>query len=304
MITRTFIVLWAFIAVVPADAASETGPVSVQVESKVASPLYDFGAGSNVKLSFSGGRADAEALFLGQLMDQNGTVTDDLFLDLQKTRVYLVDTDHVRFDEPVGRMQTILKPMSQWGGSCAAYAITHFWKQLYRVGFHVNPAFTETCDTEEGRTHLLEETIDRYYLDARVTMNSIMNSYGKRFGFRCHRSTFKTGAEASDFIFREISAANPVLIEFDIGPNMVTSTYEVVDYENPAAIDSRLWLPRQVGSRNSGGHAIVAVAGFKAFGREKAVVLDSDWDEPRIWDIEKYLSAKTAMKTMGFYTCE
>jgi len=302
--TKVLVFLWAFIAVVPASATVETGPISVQIESKISSPLYDFGAGSQVKLSFADRVGETDALFLGQMMEQDGTVTDDLFLDLQKTRVYLVDTDHVHFDAPVGRMQTILKPMNQWGGSCAAYAITHFWKQLYRVGFHVNPAFTETCDTEEGRTHLLEETIDRYYLDARVTMNSIMNSYGKRFGFRCHRTTFQTGAEASDFVFREASAANPVLIEFDIGPNMVTSTYEVVDYEKPETIDSRLWVPRQVGSRNSGGHAIVVVAGFKAMGRKKAVVLDSDWDEPRIWDIEKYISAKTAMKTMGFYTCE
>jgi hypothetical protein len=242
-------------------------------------------------------------MFMGRMVKHNGVATDYLFLDLQKTRVYMVDTRNTKFSSSPGRTQPVVKPLDQYGGTCAAFAITHFWKQMYWAGYHGNAAFGQASTTEEGRTKLLEETISRYYMDHRVTMNSVMTNYGKRFGFNCKRMTFMTGSDAADFIYKKAVQGKPVLMEFDIGPNMTESTYEVVDYENPATPDPRLWIPRKVGMKNAGGHAIVAAAAFSVFGRKKIVVLDSDWTEPRIWDAERYLGAKTAMKTMGFYSC-
>jgi hypothetical protein len=60
---------------------------------------------------------------------------------------------------------------------------------------------------------------------------------------------------------------------------MVTSTYEN--------------LPHKVGQRANNGHAIVAASAFVAKGRRKVLELDSDWSEPRVWDLDKYLGSKT-----------
>jgi hypothetical protein len=296
---KTLFSLTVFFMFLNAQAA----PVTVQVQSKVSSDRFDFGVGSKVKLIFGGNRANADAVFLGRMTKQNGAATDNLFLDLQKTRVYMVDVANTKFTSPVGKSQAILKPMDQVGGTCAAYAITHFWKQMYWSGYRGDASFTDTITTEEGRTKLLEETIGRYYMDHRMTMNSTMNNYGKRFGFNCKSSKFLTGAEAADFVYRKARDGKPVIMEFDIGPNMTESTYEVTDYENPTTPDPRLWIPRKTGMKNAGGHAIVAAAAFEVFGRKKIIVLDSDWTEPRIWDAERYMGAKTAMSSMGFYSC-
>ena len=96
----------------------------------------------------------------------------------------------------------------------------------------------------------------------------------------------------------------PLLIDFNIGPDMVSSTYEVKDYENPTSVDPRLWVPRQIGQRNAGGHVIVAAGSFISKGKKKLLILDSDWAEPRVWDLERYVARKSAYKEIGVHSCQ
>ena len=69
-------------------------------------------------------------------------------------------------------------------------------------------------------------------------------------------------------------------------------------------MDTRLWIPRKIGERNGGGHAIVAAAAFTSMGRRKVLVLDSNWSEPRVWDLDKYLGQKAAISEMVFHHCD
>jgi hypothetical protein len=68
-------------------------------------------------------------------------------------------------------------------------------------------------------------------------------------------------------------------------------------------LDGRLWLPRKTGERNSGGHSVVAVAAFEALGKKRLLMLDSDWAEPRIWDLELALGGRTDIGAIEFHSC-
>jgi hypothetical protein len=158
-------------------------------------------------------------------------------------------------------------------------------------------------ESDRKRLQFIEEIIDLYYLQNKLNITTLMKNFGKRFGFVCKSNPFTDPKKAADFIFNKTSEGKPVLIDFNIGPDMVTSTYDLNDYETVSGRDARLWVPRKVGQRNAGGHVIVAAAAFVSKGKKKILVLDSDWAEPRVWDLERYLSKKAAVKEMGFHTC-
>jgi hypothetical protein len=71
-----------------------------------------------------------------------------------------------------------------------------------------------------------------------------------------------------------------------------------------AELDSRLWIPRKIGQRNSGGHSIIAVGSFDLNQKTYLLMLDSDWSEPRIWDMDSFLNDKTALDEVEFVSCK
>jgi hypothetical protein len=277
--------------------------VQVSVTARVSTERFALGVGTRVRLNFGAGRADADGLFLGRVVEADGHSDEYLFLDLQKTRAYLVDRTNTQFSQGPGRTQTVLRPIAQWGPTCGAYALTHFWQQYTLSGLPGNEELASMMASERGRTRFLEENLSHYYLSRKVQIGTIMKSHGKKFGVSCRTRNFKVGSIAADFLWRNTKAGIPVIMEYDIGPGMLTSTYETVDFEKPGMIDSRLWIPRRKGERSAGGHAIVAAAAFTAKGNRKILVIDSDWDQPRIWDIDRYLNEKVAIEEMGFTTC-
>ncbi len=257
--------------------------------------------GSKMYLQFAGKKQ--EMTFLGRMVHQDGTAEDFLFLDEQKTRVYLIDYKNIEMKSGKSKAQAILRPMDQFGGTCAAYSFIHFWQQMYWADYKGTAEFDHMMSDERERLKLLEESLGRYYLDRRGTTNSIMTSYGKRFGFKCKSSHFTDPKKAADFVFQKAKDGKPVIVDFNLGPDMVTSSYELQDYETKKLMDPRLWIPRTKSQKNAGGHSIAAAAAFVAKGRRKLLVLDSDWSEPRVWDLDSYIGAKTIVEEMGFYSC-
>jgi hypothetical protein len=281
-----------------------SAPVQIELQARVRLDRFELGVGSRVKLVFSSQRGPVDGIFLGRVVESNGRGDEMLILDLQKTRAYLIDRVNARFSGRAGRAQLILRPMDQQGQTCAAYAFTHYWQQYALAGFPRNESLSEMMASERSRTKFLEENISRYYLDRSISVASVMKRLGVRFGAVCKTHQFASGSMAADFVYRHSKAGIPVLIDFFLGPNMVTSTYETVDFEKPGTIDSRLWVPRRKGEGVFSGHAIVSAAAFEARGRRKLLVIDSNWDQPRIWDVDRYLSDRTAAKEIGFTVCQ
>ena len=280
---------------------------SAEVELKVLKAFkhsnFDVGIGSRVKLDFINKNIQKEAIFLGRMINQENENVEFLFLDEKKTRIMMIDPESLGGIRK-SRTQPVISPIDQMGSTCAAYGFFHFWNQTYISGYKSLPALSETMTSDRKRMQFLEEAIDLYYLQNKINITTLMKNYGKRFGFKCKNNPQTDSKKAADFLFQKASEGKAILVDFNIGSDMVSSTYEVTDYETPVSRDPRLWIPRKVGQRNSSGHVIVIAGAFVSKNRKKLLVLDSNWTEPRVWDLNRYIKSKAAVKEMGFHTCE
>lgn len=275
--------------------------VSVKVTETKSHENFDIAIGTRVELTIKG-KEKKPAVFLGRMIDQEENNVEFLFLDEQKTRILMISPENVEGFRK-SRSQAIIRPIDQKGSTCTAYAFLHFWDQMYVSNFKGTAELKDVMSSDRGRLQFIEEMIDIYYLQNKTNITSLIKKTGERFGFKCKNNPFTDARKAADFIFQKTSEGTPVMIDFNIGSDMVSSSYEVTDYERPVSMDPRLWIPRKVGQRSTSGHTIVAAAGFVSRGKKKVLILDSDWSEPRVWDLDKYIAQKAAVKEMGFHTC-
>ncbi len=279
--------------------------IQVQVDQAIHTNGFSLGVGSRITLKVPGMKTSHAGVFLGQLVQPDGTISKYMVLDQDSAKVYLADEKDIDF--PKASFEPILRQYDQINGNCTGYAMDHFMQQLYWSGFTGTGKLKEELSTEKGRTQLLVEAIDDYYMvpQHKLSIKGILNTFGKRFGFKCEKKMFSDSTNAINYVEKNAKAGNPVLISFFIGPNMATSDIKITDYKTNKSVDPRLWIPRKTGERESGGHSVVVAGAFEYKGREKLLMLDSDWSEPRIWDVQDYLgNAKTAVAELEFYTCK
>lgn len=279
--------------------------VDFQVESAESSGNYTIGVGSSVVLKSDDKRLAGPAIFLGSAVKPDGDSRYQMFLLKNSKKVFYVDSSE--FSKKFStKFQTILDPYEQQGGTCTGYAIYDFLQQTNLAGFEGTNELSKTLSTEEGRTNLLVDSVNQYYLNLqhRNSIGGILNGYGKKFGFKC--STLKSDdySKVKTKILTQLKAGYPVLFSFDIGPKMVQAPFSIAMTEQKDALDTRLWVPRKIGERNSGGHSIVAAASFEFADKIYLVMIDSDWSEPRIWDMDAYLNQKTDLGAVEFTTCK
>jgi hypothetical protein len=285
------------------SAAIAAEDVTVTVQERSQHPHFSIGIGSRLELQLPNEQILVPAIFLGRMVDQERRKTEYLFLDEKQTKILMIDPVNVQGLRS-SNSQPVISPINQIGSTCAAYGIFHFWNQIYVTRLPALPILAETMMSDRRRMQLLEEVLDIYYIQNRTNISTLMKSLGKRFGLRCRNNPFSDGKNAADFLYRSARAGVPILLDFNVGRDMVRSTYEVTDYETLVTRDPRMWVPRQVGQRNSSGHVIVVAAAFMGKGRRKLLVLDSNWTEPRVWDLELHIARGAAVREMGFHTCE
>jgi hypothetical protein len=279
-------------------------PIRIRMEEPSAHGNYRIGVGSRISIDLPGRQTLHSGLFLGRLIEPNGTPSSYMFFDQRTHIVYYADRNSVEIHQR--NLESILKLYEQKGGTCTGYAMSNLLHQMNLAGFQGNGKLKTILSTEQGRTQLLIDAINQYYLvlQHRYSIQGILNQYGREFGFTCQSKVFDTSWEVENFLQEKLPRGIPVLISFSRGPDMVTSKFRFVDFDHPSRkVDTRLWIPRKIGERNSGGHSVVAVAGFQVEDHIQLLMLDSDWEEPRIWDMNDYLDDRTALKEVTFVTC-
>ncbi len=277
---------------------------SFKITDKISFNENMVGIGSSVKISSSDKLLNGDFIFLGNGINPTGEETFRILLNKNNKTISLVNSEEFNKNNS---LQKILDLYEQKGGTCTGYAIFDYLQQIVLNNFVGNGELPKLISTEEGRSQLLADSINRYYLETqhRNSIKGIMNAYGKEFGFKCTNYQTNDLDKAKKRLLTQLSVGNPVIISFNIGPKMVTAPFPIVKYgEKNGEVDNRLWVPRKTGERNSGGHSIVAAANFKFNGKDYLVMLDSDWTEPRIWDVDSYLSTKTAIDEIEFISCK
>jgi hypothetical protein len=275
--------------------------ITVQPVRAIAQGVFQFGTGSLVNVQ---GLSDSgNAIFLGQLVRPDSSL--DSYMFLSDDKIYYVDASSVDFQQTTG-LERVLKLYEQEGGTCTAYAIDDYLQQTNFAGFTGNGKLAQTLSTEEGRTQLLVDAVNQYYLTPqhKYSIAGILNGYGKNFDFTCRSRSFNDADAAISFVQEQLTSGHPILISFNLGPDMATSPFTLVNFNAPTAeMDQRLWIPRKVGERNSGAHTVVAAAIFSVGGHPELLMLDSDWPEPRIWDVDAFIGPRTAIQEIEFVTC-
>lgn len=266
--------------------------------------LYSVGIGSLVNLKTKNKLSSGPSLFLGSTVAPNGASSYLIFLNKASLKVfYFLASD---FKNINSSYQTVLDPYPQVGGTCTGYAIYDFLQQTHLAGFIGLGSLALQLSTEEGRANLLVDSINQYYLNMshRYSIKGILNSYGSTFGFSCKSLTTNSYETAKQKIIAQLNKGLPVIFSFPIGPNMANAPFDSSFYNQPALdFDNRLWIPRKIGERNRGGHTIVAAASFELNQKTYLVMIDSDWSEPRIWDLEAFLDDRAALDEIEFLTC-
>ena len=300
VLIRSVLIFWT-VVFVPVAIAEQ---IKTRIITAVTDVQYDIGVGSKLELTFVEKNQKKEVLFMGRMVGHPDLGEEVLFLDEEETRILMIDAESLPASFVSKRLQNIISTIDQAGETCAAYALYHFWQQTDAVGFKGNNELGPVMGKERNRMKFLEESITRYYLGRSANLKPIMKSFGDRFGFKCKEKIFKETPKAIDYLYQQTQSGRPVIMEFFLGQDMVTSEFELEDYETNAEMDTRLWIPRKIGEKNGGGHAIVAAAAFTSNNRKMVLVLDSNWTEPRVWDLEKYLGEKAAISEMIFHGCD
>lgn len=281
------------------------GSISVTTTEAVINAGYSVGVGSKVVLKSEDKKIDGAATFLGNVIHSNGSESYRMYLNKTNKKIYYIDSSD--FSRRNANLQTVVDPYEQAGGTCTAYAIFGYLQQKNLTGFEGTGELAKVLESEDTRTHLLADAIHEYYMTPahRYSIRGILDKYGKKFGFKCKKFTTDTYEKARKHILDQLAVGSPVIVSFNIGPKMVNSEFELEMYgQTKPELDNRLWVPRKVGERNSGGHTIVAASAFELKGKTYMVMIDSDWSEPRFWDMESYLSGKTAIDEVEFISCK
>lgn len=286
------------------SSLSFASDISTSVIKEVAGGAFRTGIGSTINLQTNDAKLSGEAIFLGRAVRSNGDKTVEMYLKLNSKKVFYIESSN--FNQLNPGLQAILDPYEQSGGTCAGYAMDNFLQQLNLTGFTGTKELGKVLSSEEGRTSLLVDTINQYYLTLqhRYSITGIMNGYGKKFGFKCKNFKNDSIQTAKSQILAELKLGQPIIFSFNIGPDMVKSPFSLEAYGQPhPGLDNRLWVPREIGQRNNGGHSIVAAASFSVGNKTYLVVIDSDWSEPRVWDLDTFLNSKTAISEIDFISC-
>lgn len=280
--------------------------VDFKIVNSAETGAFNVAVGSEMALKSDDQRLTGPAIYLGSAVKPDGESSYQMFLMKNSKNIYYVETSEFnkRF---TSRYQTIMDLYEQMGGTCTGYAIYDFLFQTNLAGFSGTGELAKTLSSEEGRTNLLVDAVNEYYLTPqhRYSINGIMNKYGKKFGFKC--STFKSEdyVKVKTKVLAQIKNGFPVLVSFDIGPKMVKAPFSIeMASQKNGKLDNRLWIPRKIGERNSGGHSIVAAASFDFENKTYLVMIDSDWSEPRLWDMDSYLNKKTDLGAVEFTVCK
>ena len=279
--------------------------LQIKIENAKAIASFSVGIGSEVVIESEDPLIAGPAVFLGKALLPDGSNSFQIFLNKTDHKIYFIDASH--FNSKGSNLQPVLNPYEQAGGTCTGYAIYDFLQQKKLSGFTGTGVLATKLANEKGRTTLLVDNINEYYLTPqhRYSIQGILNKYGKELGFNCKTYKSDSYEKTKERILTNLNTGLPVLISFNLGPDMYQSPFALKMYDKgQVKVDSRLWIPRKIGERNSGGHAVVAASSFELDNKLYLVMIDSDWSEPRVWAMDSFLNDKTALDEVELTTCK
>ncbi len=282
--------------------------IKVKIEQSKSAGQFGYGIGSDVTIESPYKEINGPSIFLGKSIFPDGSDSDQMYLNKKSKIIYYIESNRIN---KTARLQTVLSPYEQAGGTCTGYAMYDFLQQLQLSGFVGTGELDKSLIDERARTSLLVDNINEYYLTPKhnYSIQNILKKYGKTFGFTCKQFHTEDYQLMKEKMLAHLQTGIPLIIEFYTGEDMVNSPFTLQRYRQSKKvqlpIDERLWIPRKKGEKKSDGHSIVIAGSFEVEGKTYLVVIDSDWVEPRVWDMDAFLNdKKTALDEVIVTTCQ
>ncbi|MBS1963669.1 MAG: hypothetical protein JST04_15750 [Bdellovibrionales bacterium] len=272
---------------------------------------FKFGMGTKMKVRVDDER-EAEGLLLGRLVSDEDQTVGFLFQDPAGKKNYIIPPSRcsLKFagrNVDLADIQAIRTTMMQEGENCAELATVNYFAQLVLAGHLGNGTLKEELEHPAGWLKLIQHA-NEYYTSGRGAGNfkPIFKELGEKYGFVCHSLEVVSPAYLEKTVMGLLRAGKPALIEFYIGSDMKNARNQWVNTTERVGEDRRMWLPRAIGEKNGGGHALVAIGAFaNSKGKEMLLVNDSDWEaRPVEWDAEEYFSTRVKSSGMMAHYCE
>lgn len=297
--------------------------IPAKVTAPVAVGRFSIGIGSSMEVEVGKGKL-FEGQFLGRLVKKSGESQDLMFFHPAEKRIYLLNLANLKLVDSEGRalgrtaFQPILDPIAQIDEICMGHVGEHLFHQLHlnRHSGEWSEKLAKHLADEEQRSLLFASLANAYYATPRNNSNFglIMRKKAKDFDLNCKSVEMKKPAtkalreeKSAQHIAKMKSVLDqgyPVAIEYFIGPEMKNKPVRVVDVDLPTKADPRIWLPRATGERSYSGHGALIVGYFTPpQGREQFLILDSNWSEPRLFDVENDVRQRIFSSGMLMHYC-
>lgn len=276
----------------------------IHIQKLSSSTRYSLSIGDEVEVQLekNGELKTFRANFLGLSRYIDGSSSGVFVFDAKELRIHFVGMDSVSFFQnhnglnvavPSSAVAPIVRSINQQGGTCAAFAIFNCMRQLYLNGFEGNGMVHHHMQSEPSRTRFWAKIDHDYYGDGNY--RDAEHNIALELGFKKESMDTRSAEKMADFMRAYSEAGFPFLIFFDVGAQMWRTPYVIYSHVAEQESDRRLWTPSENG-RHSGGHQILGVKVFTdTEGKEWIVVVDSNWQAPRLWPIEelsKYRSGR------------
>lgn len=237
------------------------------------------------------GRAERQIVsFLGKARHIDGSISGAFFFNAEKMRIEFIGIEHIQFFErtnliDLDEVAPIVRSINQQGGTCAAYAIFNCFRQLYEDGYLGNGMLAHHLGDEASRNRFFVRINSDYYSDG--NHRGVEDDVARELGFEIQRLDTRNAQSLADHLRRLSSNPWPVLLYFDVNSSMSETPYIIYNHMTDSVADKRLWQPRPSGNSSPGGHQILVIKTFvDTKGKEWLLVVDSNWQAPRLWDIQ------------------
>lgn len=270
-----------------ADECSQIVARFIEAERKNSPAPIKLIQGMKIELQEKG-NSPVSAIYLGHLVSVSGKKEYVGFFEEGNPGIlHYVAPERLSF-ENAGEEHYIAKSINQVGSRCAAYSMFNCVRQLKLTNFSTDVADKSLAE-EESRSSLLVSILNDYYyndnfkgnLDA-ITRVMTPLKY-KTYGIP-RDTSFKSNVE------KYVKLGWPTLISFEVPNEMSTVDYYIVGHdagiEETKAFGRNLWSPKTQDQSKHGAHMVLVQGLFEANGKKKLLVLDPNFQVPRLWDLD------------------
>lgn len=228
--------------------------------------------------------------FLGASRELNGNIGGYFFFDPAQMEIHYipkVEMELTLASAPVdpGKVEPIVRSINQEGGTCAAYAIFNNIHQLLALGSIGNGLVVRRFESEAARNKTYVWIDQKYYGDG--DHRGAENEVAAELGYEISRLDSSSPQALAASIRHSSGMGWPMLLYFSVDAKMSQTPYTIFHHGTKETASRRLWLPRRDYVRK-GGHQINVFRSFVDLeGREWLVVVDSNWQAPRLWPIQE-----------------